>query len=307
MNQRQLQYAIQLSKTRSFSALAEKLNISQPALSKQIQSLEKEVGVKLFDRNKVPLSLTPAGEHFIKAAEELVYKEEQVLKSMEEFKSGEAGNLVIGISPFRSLYLIPSIVEKVRKKYPKVKVLLNEKSSDLLRKEVEEGKYDFAIINLPVDESVLDATPLEPDTLVLAVPNKLLSKVTAKDKSHLAEIDIKDCKNLPFVTVGESQEMRKLFDKLCKAADFTPNIAMEVVGVTTAWAMAHTGVGATLLPLQFISDEKFDDDIALFKIKNNRYFRQPAIVTRRGEYLSEYAKFAMNLLTEEVKNVKRKK
>ncbi len=302
MNQRQLQYAIQLSKIRSFSALAEKQGVSQPALSKQILSLEKELGVKLFDRNTVPLSLTPAGEHFIKVAEELVYKEEQLLKSMEEFKSGEAGSLVIGISPFRSLYLIPSIVEKVRKKYPKVKVFLNEKSSDLLRKEVEEGKYDFAIINLPVDESVLDVTPLEPDTLVLAVPNKLLSEVAAKDKGYLAEIDIKDCGKLPFITVGENQEMRKLFDKLCKAADFTPNIAMEVVGVTTAWAMAHAGVGATLLPLQFISDEKFDDDIALFKIKNNRYFRRPAIVIRRGEYLSECAKFAINLLTEEDKN-----
>jgi len=68
MNSRQLQYAIKLSEVRNFSQVAEQLNISQPALSKQILSLEQELGVKLFDRNTSPLTLTPAGDIFIEEA-----------------------------------------------------------------------------------------------------------------------------------------------------------------------------------------------------------------------------------------------
>ena len=76
MNTKQIQYALALSETLSFSQVAEQLGITQPALSKQIQHLETELGVKLFDRNHSPLTLTPAGEYFVRNARELVYKED---------------------------------------------------------------------------------------------------------------------------------------------------------------------------------------------------------------------------------------
>ena len=74
MNSKQIQYAIKLSKIRNFSQVAEQLNITQPALSKQIMTLEKELGVKLFDRSNNPITLTPAGEHFIRNAAEILYR-----------------------------------------------------------------------------------------------------------------------------------------------------------------------------------------------------------------------------------------
>lgn len=299
MNSRQLQYAITLSQVRNFSQVAEKLNITQPALSKQIGNLEKELGIQLFDRSTVPLTLTPAGEHFIRQAQELLYQEDQLLRSMERFKSGEAGRLTIGISPFRTLYMIPQIVKQVRERFPGIQVNLHETGSDTLRREAAEGKYDFAIVNLPVDESMLDVIPLEPDTLVLAVPNEMLPLLKEVPQGKLASIELADCGALPFVVVGPNQEMRQLFDRLCAQESFHPNIAMEVVGVTTAWAMAHAGIGAALLPLQFITDEFFDRDVTLFTIRSNPYRRQPAIIKRRGQYLSEYAEYAIRLLTED--------
>lgn len=298
MNTRQLQYALKLSKSLNFSQVAEQLNISQPALSKQILNLENDLGVKLFDRNTASMKLTPAGEYFIREAQELLYKEEQLLRSMERFKTGEEGRLTIGISPFRSLYLIPPIIQKVRQRYPGVQIFLHETNSDTLRKEITEGKYDFAIVNLPVDESILDVTPIEPDTLVLAVPNNMLHLLPFTTESDDIAINLSDCKKLPFIVVGQTQELRQLFDRLCAHAGFHPHIAMEVVGVTTAWAMAHAGIGATLLPLQFVKNETFDNNITLLKLKNNNYLRQPVIVTRRGQYLSEYAKYTITLLTD---------
>lgn len=170
MNIRQMQYAITLSQLRNFSQAAETLKISQPALSKHILSLEKSLGVKLFNRNTTPLTLTPAGEYFIQEAKLLLHKETQLLNTMEHFKSGINGKLTIGITPFRALYLLPNLVRKLQQAYPGVRIVVSEYGSDVLRKGAVESKYDFAIVNLPVDESVLDIIPLEPDTLALVVP-----------------------------------------------------------------------------------------------------------------------------------------
>lgn len=298
MNVKQWQYAILLSEIGNFSQVAEKLNISQPALSKQIMSLEKELGVPLFRRNTTPITLTAAGKHFIQEARQLIYKEEQLLRSMEQYRTGEAGSLTVGISPFRSLYLLPAVLKQVREKFPGIQIFLHECGSDQLRKEAAEGKYDVAIINLPVDEARLNVTPIETDTLVLAVPNNLLDRLPFSCDAIPQTVDFADCRDLPFIVVGENQEMRQLFNKLCVGADVVPTIAAEVVGVTTAWALAQAGVGAALLPKQFVAGGPFKEGLTLLPIKNKVYTRQPVVVTARGQYLSEAARYLIELLTE---------
>ncbi len=298
MNTKQIQYALALSETLSFSQVAEQLGITQPALSKQIQHIEKELGVKLFDRNHSPLTLTPAGEYFVRNARELVYKEEQLRKALSQFSSGENGRLVIGVTPFRSLYLMPELVKKIRSRYPGVQVSLQETTSSQLRKEAAEGKYDLAIVNLPVDTSLLDVTPLEPDILALAVHNTMAGELPTTNDGQYMTVDFKQIQNLPFVVLSPGQELRKLFDSLCAAADVYPTIAAEVNGVTSAWAMARAGVGVALLPLQFVRSQHFDNNLSLYIVKSNLYSRQPVIVTRRGQARTPYADFAIRLLTE---------
>ena len=296
MNSKQLQYAIRLSKTLNFSQVAEQLHISQPALSKQILNLESELGVKLFDRSCTPLVLTPAGEHFIRGAEDLLYREDQLIRSMEQFHSGEAGQLTIGITPFRSSYMIPEMVHQVRKAYPNIRIKLQETGSEQLRKDVAEGKFDFAVVNLPVENSILDVIPLESDRLVLLGTQEFFARHHIDP--DIREIDFAQTRSLPFIVVGHNQEMRFLFERLCAMADFHPNIAVEVVNLTTAWTMACTGTGATILPEQFVDAKiRSSQAIRAIHIQNAVYTRQPAIVTRRGQYLSKYARYAIGLLT----------
>ena len=293
MNTRQMQYAVELAKDRNVSQTAERLGITQPALSKHILTLEKELGVKLFDRSTSPMSLTAAGEHFVRQAQELLYREDQMMRSMEAYKSGESGRLVIGISPFRSQYMIPDVVRQVRENYPDVEVLLHEPASDQLREDAAEGKYDFAVVNLPVDETVLDAIQLEADEMVLVVPAAL-----AEGLPKTEAIDLVDCANLPFVSVGQPLEMRRHFDAACSAAHFRPRIVAQVGGLNTAGALCRAGVGATLLPLQFVRHSgKTWDGVVLYRLRQAMQTRQPVIVTRRGQYLSPYAEYAIRLLT----------
>lgn len=297
MNSRQLQYAILLSQVRNFSQVAEQLDISQPALSKQILNLEKELGVRLFNRDTLPLTLTPAGEYFVREAKELLYKEDQVLRTMDRFRSGEEGLLTIGISPFRSLYLLQDVIKKLRQQYPSVKICLKEESSDKLRADAAEGKYDFAVVNLPVDESLLEIRPLEQDKLVLVVPKSLMNSNVKAEEGQLPRINLAQCGALPFITVGKWQELGQLFDRLCTRVGILPRVVAEVKGLTTVWSLVHAGIGAAVLPLQFVAREATDDTVQVYSLSEEVPVRQPVVVTRRGQYLSEYAQFAIDFLT----------
>lgn len=293
MNAKQMEYAVLLAETGSFSLAAEKLGISQPALSKQIMALEKELGVLLFDRGANPLALTAAGEYFVREAKALLYKEGQIRKTIAQFRAGEKGQLIIGTTYFRSAYLLPGIVKKVREKFPGVRVRLVEMGSPLLRKEVADGKFDFAIVNLPVDEASLEAIPMEPDRLVLVVPEELAESHPVLKNAEI--VSFSQCKALPFAVVSPGQEMRRLFDKLCAQAGMDPDIVSEVVGVTTAWQLVKNGVAATLLPRQFVAGE--EAGVRVYEIADPVDLRQPAVVYKRGQYLSQFAKFAIELLT----------
>ena len=294
MNSRQLQYAVILAETRNFSTAAEKLNISQPALSKQIIALENELEIKLFDRSTSPLSITPAGEFFIEKAKNILFEEDVLLKTVEKYKSGKMGKLVIGAVPFRSSYMMPGLIKAVKDKFPGLQVILSEYGLSVLEKGLLEGEYDFAIMNLPIDNPEFETIPLQEDTLALAVPEKYKGLVKTKKKGVID--DFSEVKDVPFVTVGKEQEMRKLFDALCKKSGVTPEIYVTVTGVATAWEVVKSGVAATIIPKQFIDAKGGVDGIEIYEIKNTPYKRQSAVVLRRGQYVSEYAKFAIEEL-----------
>ena len=300
MNSKQLQYAITLSKVLNVSRAAEELDMTQPALSKQILSLEKEIGVTLFDRSSAPLTLTQAGEEFIKAAKEILFKEEALRHSMEDFKAGNKGRLTIGISPFRATYFLSDVIIGLKKQYPGLQVVLNEKNSALLQKDTAEGLLDFSVLNLPVDESLFDIIPLNPEPVVLVVPQefaKAIKSVPNEEERGFPVVDLKECAKLPFIVLGKTQELRILFEKLCAAEYISPNIAAEVVGISTAFNLAAAGIGATILPSEFVKGNLKNDELLVFTLKNSACIRQPAIVVRKGQHISKYAKAAIEIIS----------
>ena len=294
VNTRQLQYAVLLSKVRSFSQAAEALHISQPSLSKQIISLEEELGVRLFERT-APLTLTPAGEYFVAKAEKLLADEDQMLKTIDKYRSGENGRLTIGVSPFRSLYLMPRFIRQLKQRFPHLQVILREAGSEQLHKGILEGQYDFAIMNLPVDESLLDVIPLEQDRLILAVPDEMLCHLDPQPAAPDIPLDLSACATLPFIALSQQQELRQQFRHLCTLAGLEPDVQVEVVGIATAWSLVQAGVGAAVLPQQFVQSGDFRG-VTLFPILQQAPTRQPAIITRRGQYISRFSEHAIRLL-----------
>ena len=297
MNYRQLQYAIRLADARNFSTAARQLGISQPALSKQVSSLEEDLGVTLFDRGTSPLSLTPAGEAFIRQARDMVFMEDKMRATMQDYRSGERGRLVIGSSPFRSLYMMPDIVLALTQRFPGLDVVLEEGTTTAIHKAAAEGRYDLAIVNLPVDQGVLEVIPLAVEHRMLAVPVSMVDRLspTETDEKYPL-IDLADCTDLPFISFVEGSETRRMFDDLCRMASLHPKVCAEATGITGAWALARAGVGATLLADRFLEHDDFAEGLRAFRLKQNAFIKQPVIVTQRGQHLSPYAKAAIELL-----------
>lgn len=294
MNSRQLQYAVVLSRILNVSQAAEQLHITQPALSKQILALEKELGVVLFDRSVNPLRLTQAGEFFVKEAEEFLFREKQIKHSMETFKEKGMGRLTIGISPFRAGYYVSDMIKALREKYDGLQIVLHEAGSEQLHRDTVDGKVDFSLMNLPVDEALLDVIALPTEPVVLVLPKPLLSSLP--EHCREGEIDLACCKELPFIALGAKQELRQLFDKMCMTSGFTPYIAVEVVGILTAWSLAKAGIAATVLPQRFVEEKQAGEDVVVCHIQNALTVRRPAIIRRKGQYISKYAQEAINFI-----------
>lgn len=299
MNVKQLQYALVLGQKRHFSQAAEALGVSQPALSKQIRALEEDLGVLLFDRNTQPLSLTPAGECFMREAQGFLQQEDRLRRSMEGFKSGMKGRLILGISPFRCSYRIPTLLRRLRERFPGLQIVLREADSARLHRGIAEGEYDLALMNLPVDETLLNVVLLETETVMLAVPRHLSHALPAEAHDGIPSLTMQEAADLPFVVLGPQQELRRQFESLCTADNVHPEMAAEAVGVLTAWSLARAGVGATLLPHDFVKDAPDDGSLCFFRLKQNTPTRQPAAVYRKDRPLSQYAQYFIALLTEE--------
>lgn len=293
MNTKQLEYAVTLAQTRNFSQAAQQLNMSQPTLSKQIRALEEELGVQLFDRSSVPLSLTGAGQTFIHEVRELLHKESRLRLVMNGFKDGSRGQLVIGVSPFRCSYRIPEVVRKLRDEFPGLQIILREESSAALHRGAADGDFDLTVMNLPVDEALLATKMLMPETLVLAVPVRFAREIPQQTDT----LALHDCAHIPFVVLSGRQELRKMFESLCAASGFQPEIAAEVVGILSSLSLARAGVGAVLLPNSFTSELSNEKDLRFFKLPQDALFRRPVVAYRKDRTLSPYARRALELLS----------
>ena len=160
MNFTQLEYFRELYVTGNFSGAAEKLGITQPALSLQIQKLEEELEFKLIDRTRRPMKLTQEGEVFYRKSIEILQQFEQLKDVALELTEEVKGTLKLGIIPTLAPYLVPLFLFKLKQKYPELQVEVFELKTEDIISEMKMGLLDAGIISTPISENNLKIDPI---------------------------------------------------------------------------------------------------------------------------------------------------
>lgn len=227
----------------SFIQASRRLHLSQPALSAQIQALEADLGVQLFERTRRSVKLTGAGEAFRKEAQSILQAVEAARLRTQMIASGEAGHLRIGFVASAALEIVPAIVLAFRRSHPNVTLdLLNVRTSDQLTL-LEQSRLDAGFPRLPAGSPELTITPIhrEPFTLILPRGHRLARKKT---------ITLREFEREPFVAYAR-QWAPGFYDRwvgIFTKAGFSPTITQEAGEMATVLALVGAGAGVAVAP-----------------------------------------------------------
>ena len=264
----QLEYIIAVDQYRHFAAAAASCFVTQPTLSMQVQKLEEELGLKLFDRSKQPVVPTEYGFEIIEQARRIIMEREALLEIIEAKKGVIRGEFRIGIIPTLAPYLLPLFIQSFTSKYPLIRLQITELTTSSLIAKLKDDKIDAGILVTPLHENGIKETPLFYEEMLAYV-----SKTNkAFKKTYMLPVDI-DPEKLWLLEEGHC--FRSQIMNLCelrKKSEYGIQFEYEAGSLETLRRMVDLYDGVTILPELATIDMTVEQKVHL------RNFRQPVPV-----------------------------
>ena len=237
----QLKYTLAVAEEGNFTQAAEKCFVTQPTLSMQVQKLEEELSVKLFNRNTKPISLTTIGTKIIEQAKIIVRESKRMddIVSMEKGIIG--GDFKLGIIPTIMPTLLPLFLNTFIKKFPKVNLKIEEQNTATIIEELKNGKLDAGIAASPLDDNKLIEKPLYYEPFVGYIPE-------SHSLSKLKLLKISDLEKMDVLVLEDGHCFREHVLKLCQTPNFSHSFNLKSGSFETLIHLANDGLGMTLLP-----------------------------------------------------------
>lgn len=252
MNLEQLQSFVEVSRTGHFTRAAAFLHLAQPSLSRQISTLESDLGSELFHRARGNITLTDAGEALLPLAKRMLADAETVRHEMQELAGLKMGRVRIGATPTLCISLVPDVLTSFHEDYPGIDLHLTEQGSRGLLEELAGGALDLAIIVTSEDRTVptasLQRTPLLTEELVV---------VAAADSTHLAgrtSLTLAELAELPQITYHQSYDLREATSQAFHAAGLAPNLVLEGSEMDAVLRCVERGLGVAVVPAMVMLD-----------------------------------------------------
>jgi LysR family hydrogen peroxide-inducible transcriptional activator len=274
----QIEYIVAVEKNGSFVTAAEKCYVTQPTLSMQIQKLEEELGIKIFDRNYHPIMATEMGKLILEQAKKVLFEKNKIDELISSQKSELIGSLNIGIIPTVAPSIVPRTLKAFVKKYPTVDIMITEMNTDQIIHNLKDGEIDFGILSTPLHEKSLKESPLflEPYVLYASKGHKLLKNKIIDPK----DIDVNEMWSL-----SDEHCMRFQVINLCGKQKFygAQNIFNYNSGsLLSLMRMVDINGGVTILPELCLAD--FPAEI----MEQVRYFKDPTPVREISLVTNKY-------------------
>jgi DNA-binding transcriptional LysR family regulator len=230
----------------SFKRAADTLYVSQPAVSLQVQNLEKQLSVPLFDRGGRKAQLTEAGYLLLNYGEKIITLCQETCRAIEDLQNLQGGTLIVGASQTTGTYLLPRMIGLFRQKYPDVAVQLQVHSTRRTSWGVSNGQVDLAIIGgeVPSDlQDTLQIIPYAEDELALILPTfHPLAKVETIQKDDLYK--------LKFISLDSQSTIRKVIDKVLSQGGIDTKrlrVEMELNSIEAIKNAVQAGLGAAFV------------------------------------------------------------
>ncbi|TCC97503.1 LysR family transcriptional regulator [Pedobacter hiemivivus] len=260
----QLEYIVAVDTYRSFVGAAEKCFVTQPTLSMQVQKLEEMLNVKIFDRSKQPVVPTEIGSQIIEQAR-LVLQESQKIKEIINNQQQEvSGELKVGIIPTVAPYLLPRVISAMMAKYPDLKLLIWEYTTEDIIHHLKTGVLDCGILATPLGDNNIAELPLYYENFVTYISknSKLYKKKT---------IDSEDLEDENIWLLNEGHCMRSQVLNICRSTSQNrlQGLTYNTGSVETLIRMVDMNNGATLLP------ELALEELNSRQLSKVRHFKSP--------------------------------
>jgi DNA-binding transcriptional LysR family regulator len=239
---RHLRYFTTLTEELHFGRAAARLHIAQPALSKQIANLERELGLTLFERNRRRVELTPSGRLLLPEAQRLVELSSRLQQSARRIRDGLVGTLRLGYTRTVADSALPELLRLHHRRYPSMLLSLRETTTQTAIDDVRDGIFDAAFLRHVSGDVDLELIEVKAEPAVVAVP-------TGHPLANTKMVRFAELKGEPLVMMTRDIEPQ-LYDHaiaLCTEAGFTPTIVHEADSVQTTLSMVASGLGLAVV------------------------------------------------------------
>ena len=274
----QLQYVLAVAEHKNFTLAAEKCFVTQPTLSMQIQKIEEELNILIFDRSKKPIQLTDIGKKIVEQAKNIV-SEAGKIKDIVEFQKGFiGGEFRLGIIPTIMPTLLPMFLNNFIKKYPKIKLIIEELNTDEIITRLKNGHLDAAIAATPLEDEKIKEIVLYYEPFVAYIPENFAIL-------HKNEIEISDLNLDDILLLQDGHCFRDGILNLCKNQDVASRTSfqLESGSFETLVKLADEGLGTTLLPYLHTLDLKEKDKLKLRHFKEPKPAREVSLIYPKSE------------------------
>jgi LysR family hydrogen peroxide-inducible transcriptional activator len=253
----QLEYITSVHNYKSFSIAANHCFVTQPTLSMQIQKLEEELGILIFDRSRNPVTTTDIGEQLIRQAKIILEERDRFQNIIENINGEFSGILRVGIIPTVAPFLLPLFVKSFLDKYSKVELIFDELTTSEIVTSIHKSTLDFGILALPINDTGIIEESLYYEPFVGFIPDK--HKLFLKDKLDVEDLDTDD-----LLLLKEGHCLREQTLKVCKSSekewrDDHNKILFEFGSLDTLINLVQQNFGMTLLPylaVRYMNDER---------------------------------------------------
>lgn len=261
----QLHYVLAVAEYKNFTLAAEKSHVTQPTLSMQVQKLEDELDVLIFDRGKKPIATTEVGQKIVEQAKNIVNEAERIKDIVDQDKGYIGGEYILGIIPTIMPTLLPMFLKTFIKRYPSVNLIIREQNTDQLIRNLQDGHIDAAIAATPLEIEFIRERPLYYEPFVGYVPrNHRLGK---SDKISAEDLDIND-----ILLLQDGHCFREGVINLCKSSKGLrkERFQLQSGSFETLVNLADEELGMTLLP--YLNTLELDEA----KKSNLKHFTKPS-------------------------------